>query len=237
MVAAGPPSLLWVTVRRAFSTGRFFLIYGIIVSLILGLALNFASPSSFATGFPIVLPVFGVVGSMGALVVFTSDRMTGVFEYLLAYGVSPRRLFLNVLYTSLVLVSIVVAVGLAGGLGLFAAKGNTLTAELGVLLGVYCLPMSYISSAFAATIGMFWTSLSTPRTGVNSPIGLIPFIGILPSLATLGVLVVLGEEGLVSAAFIFPVVGGMVGLFGVVVIALLATMGRFLRREQLLSPV
>jgi hypothetical protein len=59
----------------------------------------------------------------------------------------------------------------------------------------YTLPMSYASQAFAATVGMYWSALSSPRQGLNSPIGLAPFIGILPTVATLGAVIALGIFG------------------------------------------
>jgi hypothetical protein len=232
----GPQSLLGITIRRAAASGRFFLVYGTGICILLGVLLTFSSPASFTAGFPVFLPIFGVVGSMGGLVVFTNDRVKGVLEYLLAYGFTPGRLFLNVLVASLVLLSIVVGIGTGGPLALYAARGYPLSLALLEALGAYSLPMAYASVAFAATVGMYWTSLSSPRAGMNSPIGLIPFIGILPSLVTLGAFVALGIQG-DSAATTFAELGaGAVGVVTIVVVVLLARIGRLLRREALLSP-
>jgi len=73
-------SLLSVTVRRASITGRFFLVYGTVITVVLGVILARVSGPSFASSYPLFLPIFGVVGSMGGLVVFTSDRTKGVLE-------------------------------------------------------------------------------------------------------------------------------------------------------------
>lgn len=228
-------SLLSVTVRRASVIGRFFLVYGTVVSSLLGGILARVSGSSFASSFPLFLPIFGVVGSMGGLVVFTSDRTKGVVEYLLAYGYSPRRLCVNVLLTTLVLVSIVVGVSVSVSLGVYFAGGHTVTSTLAIGLGVYAIPMAYACAAFASTVGIYWTALSSPRQGINSPVGLIPFIGILPALAALFAIVAIALSGPVSTTALLLILGSAMGLVAVFVIVLLGSMGRLLRRERLLS--
>ncbi|HYA57653.1 MAG TPA: hypothetical protein VEH57_04215 [Thermoplasmata archaeon] len=229
-------SLLSVTVRRASITGRFFLVYGSAISVLLGVILAHFSGPSFSSSFALFVPIFGVVGSMGGLLVFTSDRTKGVLEYLIAYGYSPRRLFANVLLTTLVLVSIVVGIGLSASLAVYFAEGNTVTSKLAIGLGVYAVPMTFACASFASTVGVYWTTLSSPRQGINSPIGLIPFIGILPALVTLFVIVALGLSGPISTTTLLLVLGSGMGLVAILVIVLLVAMGRLLRRERFLSP-
>lgn len=234
--AEGPLSLLGVTVRRSTVLGRFFLVYGTAISLLLGISLDLTSASSFASAFPLLLPIFGAVGSMGGLTVFTSDRMKGALEYFLAYGISARRLFANVLVACLVLVTIILVIGGTVGVGLYLALGHPLTATLAQGLALYGVPMTYASAAFATTIGMYWTALSSPRTGMSSPIGLAPFLGILPPVAVLGVIVALAETGKFSTSTVIDVaIISMVAVAAVVVL-LLSLSGRLLRRERLLSP-
>jgi len=229
-------SLLSITVHRASVTGRFFLVYGIVISLLLGVVLAYFSGPSFATSYSLFVPIFGVVGSMGGLLVFTSDRTKGVLEYLIAYGYSPRALFANVLLTTLVLVSIVEGVGVSVSLGVYFARGYTVTSTLAISLGLYAVPMTFACAAFASTVGVYWTTLSSPRQGINSPIGLVPFIGILPALVTLFVIVVVERSGPVSTTTLLLILGSAMGLVAVFVIVLLVSMGRLLRRERFLSP-
>jgi hypothetical protein len=228
-------SLLSITVRRATVTGRFFLVYGTVLSLLLGVVLARLSGAAFASSFPLFLPIFGVVGSMGGLVVFTSDRTKGVLEYLLAYGYSPRRLFANVLLTTLVLVSIVVGICVPVSLGVYFAGGHSVTSTLAIGLGVYAIPMTYACAAFASTVGVYWTALSSLRQGMNSPVGIIPFVGILPSLVTLFVIVAIERSGPISATALLLTLGSAMGLVAAFVIVLLVSMGKLLRRERLLS--
>ena len=229
-------SLLSVTVRRASVTGRFFLVYGTCISILLGVLLAHFSGSSFTSSFPLFLPIFGVVGSMGGLIVFASDRTKGVLEYLIAYGYSPRRLFANVLLTTMVLVGIVTGVGVSVSLGVYFGEGHTVTSNLAIGVGVYAIPMTFACAAFASTVGVYWTALSSPRQGINSPVGLIPFIGILPALVTLFVIVSLAVSGPLSTDTLLLVLGSAMGIVTALVLVLLASMGRLLRRERFLSP-
>jgi len=232
-----PLSLLRITIRRSITTGRASLIYGTAVSLFLAIILSLSSPNGFSAGFPIFLPIFATVGSMGGLAVFSSDRLKGVLEYLMAYGISPRRLFVDVLLASLVLVTIVLGIALGVGLSFFVLRGNNVSEVLVFLFLLYALPMSYASAAFASTVGMYWTALSSPRQGLNSPIGVIPFIGILPSIVTLGAVIALGVSGNVSTGSSFIRVTSIsLSLVTVFVVVLLGRIGRLLRRERLLSP-
>lgn len=237
LVREEPLSLLGITIRRSITVGRAGLIYGTAWSLLLGIILVFTSGSSFSALFPIFLPIFATVGSLGGLGVFSSDRVKGVLEYLMAYGISPRRIFLNILLASLALVTMVLGIALGASLGLYFARGNAPSGDLVGLLVIYTLPMSYASAAFMSTTGMYWTALSSPRQGMNSPLGVAPFIGILPSAATLGTIVGLGVAGYVTTVSSFIIVTiTSLALITIAVLVLLVMIGRFLRRERLLSP-
>lgn len=232
--SAAPTSLLRTTFRRSLSLGRVFIAVGVIYILVLAVALSATAASSFAGAFPIFLPIFSVLGSMGSLMVFSNDRTKGVFEYLIAYGISPRQIFVNVLLAALLIESLVLAVFLGIGLGIFVGWGHAITLALAEAILGYSVPMSYASAAFAATVGMYWTSLSSPWSGMNSPIGLIPFVGIAPSLLTLGLVATLAINGFTDT---LAVIGAGVGAVTLLVLVLLSQLDRLLPRERLLSPV
>jgi len=136
----------------------------------------------------------------------------------------------------LALVSIVVGIGVPVSLGVYFAEGHTVTSTLAIGMGVYAVPMTFACAAFASTVGVYWTALSSPRMGINSPVGLVPFIGILPALATLFAIVEVALSGPVSTTTLLLILGSGMGLVAVFVVVLLASMGRLLRRERLLSP-
>lgn len=232
--SGAPSSLFRATFRRSISLGRVYIGVGVIYIVVLAVALSATASSSFASSFPIFLPIFSVVGSMGALIVFTNDRTKGVFEYLIAYGISPRKIFGNVLLACLLIETLVLGILLGIGLGIFVAWGHSITIALVEGLLVYSVPMSYASAAFAATVGMFWTSLSSPWSGMSSPIGLVPFIGIAPSLLSLVLVAVLAINGFTDT---LAVIAAVVGVVVLLVLTLLSQLERLMPRERLLSPV
>lgn len=235
------PSLLSTTFRRSLGLGRRYLVLGLAYSVLLTLSLGVSfekAPSgaaSFVSTVPILLPIFAVMGSMGGMVAFSNDRVKGVFEYLIAYGVSPRRLFANSLIASLGVMSIQVGVSVALALGLSIALWHRVLADLVGLLALYSVPMSFASTALACMVGMYWTVISSPREGMSSPIGLIPFVGIAPSGLTLvAVEAVGGQYGAEGTLIVLGV--ALATILGLALF-LLSQVGRLLRTDRLLSPL
>lgn len=231
--SVGPPSLLGITLRRSLAVGRVYLLVGAGISVFYGVVLGLTSGASFRLLFPMLLPVLAVLGSLGAMTVFTTDRVKGVLEYLLAYGVSPRRLFANVLGASVILESVVLVATCGAGVGTYAGGGHPVTLDLVATLGLYSVPMAYASVAFTAVVGIFWTSLSSPRSGVNSPIGLLPIVGITPPLVTMIVALAVGSPGATAP---FAVTSTAILLLVAVVVVLVRFVGQLLPAERLLSP-
>jgi len=211
------------------------LVIGTAWSVILGVSIAIGGGSGFASSFPLILPIFGSIAAIGALTVFTSDRAKGVLEYLMAYGISPRRLFTNFIVAALASISIVLVIAVGASVAAYVALGNRLSTSFLLLLGVYSIPMSYVSGAFATTVGMYWSALSSPREGMNSPLGIAPFFGILPPVAALVLIGVFGATiGITSNGFLL-VTGAALTLVALTVLYLLANIGHLLRRERLLS--
>ncbi len=200
-------------------------------SLLLAVALARARPIVFATTFPLEMPLFAVLGSLGGLIIFSGDRAKGVFEYLLAYGVRPTTIFGNGVLAALGLAATVLAVALAAGLGTYFASGGTPTADLAKSIGLYAVPMSLAGTVFSTTAGMYWASLSSPRSGFNSPLGVAPLLGVGPT-----VLVLVTAETAPAADFYWITVGAA-AILGAAALTLVAASGRLLRSERLLSPL
>jgi hypothetical protein len=235
--ASGPrpalASLLGATVRRTLVVGRLYLALGTFISLLLALVLIVVArrPSEFTMTYPLEVPLFAVLGSLGGLMSFASDRTKGVFEYLIAYGVRPRTLFLNGLTATIALTALVLGASLAVGLGAAAAKGLTFTEDLWKSIGLYTVPMGFAGALFMATVGMIWSSVSTPRGGLNSPLGIAPMIGIGPT-----VLVLILAETAPTADFYY-ITGGAAAVIIAGVVALLVLSARLMGRERFLSPL
>jgi hypothetical protein len=229
----GPPRLTWTTIRRTATVGRLYLGIGTSLSLILTLVLVLGSRHSraFETVFPLELPLFAVMGSMGGLMTFTSDRTKGVFEYLIAYGVRPRTLFADGLYSTAAMSALILGLSLTVGLGTAAATGVPLPWDLWTSIALYTIPMGFAGALFTSTVGMLWSSISTPRAGMNSPVGLAPMVGIAPVI-----LVLIVAESVPPSDFYTVTVGAAVVLV-LAVVGLLTMSARVLGRERFLSPL
>jgi hypothetical protein len=230
---SAPPSMIGTTIRRALVVSRTYLAVGTGMSVLYALILGFIGGPAFASAFPLVLPVVSVVGGLGGMMVFTNDRTKGVYEYLIAYGISPLRIFIDTLLGCLVLETIVVGVSCGVGFGAFLARGNTIGSTLATTMILYSLPMSYASVAFAASVGMFWTSLSSPREGMNSPLGMLPIVGFAPSLLTLLLTAVVAFR---DPNQVLEVTSAAILVLVLLVVLLLRFAARLMRPERLLSP-
>ena len=137
--------LTWTTIRRTISIGRLYLAIGVTVSLFLSLALLISAHrnTTFPSTFPLEIPLFAILGSMGGLMTFTSDRTKGVFEYLIAYGIRPRTLFLDGLIATVAMSTIILGLALAVGLGAAEVREVPLPDSMWTAIALYTVPMSY----------------------------------------------------------------------------------------------
>jgi hypothetical protein len=230
------PSILGLagtTVRRTVTIGWLYLAIGTAVSLLLTVTLLLGSRSAtaFTKTFPLEVPLFAVLGSTGGLMTFTSDRTKGVFEYLIAYGVRPRTLFLDGLIATAVMASIILGLSLLVGVGGATARGVPLTGDFEESIALYTIPMGFAGALFTSTVGMIWSSISTPRTGMNSPVGIAPMVGIAPT-----VLVLIVAVSVAPSQFYDVTVGAAAAIVAAVVV-LLAASARLMGRERFLSPL
>jgi len=225
------PSLLSVTLQRGLIAGRAYLVIGIVISLILTVVLLRTAKGSvvFVGIFPLEIPLFASLGAIGGMMLFVGDRSKGVLEYLISYGVRPRSLVMNCLLATVVLSTIVMGSALLVGLVGYVATGNSISATLQDSILGYTIPMTYATSLFAATCGVIWSTLSTPRMGLNSPVGVAPLLGVAPP-----VLVLIVAEGVDKSAYYYVTVGAALGFLALVA-ALLVASTRLMSRERYLS--
>jgi hypothetical protein len=225
------PSLVAVTIRRAVVAGRLYLALGTALALLLALVLLRSKNGVFAATFPLELPLFASLGAMGGLMLFVSDRGKGVLEYMIAYGIRPWALFANFLFAAVALATLVLGSALLVGIGAYLAAGNTLTWDLEQSLLLYSIPMTYAGVLFSSVAGMIWSTLSTPRAGLNSPAGVAPLLAVAPP-----VLVLVIAEAAPRAEY-YDITASAAAAFLVVVVVLLVAAGRIMGRERFLSPM
>lgn len=223
----GLPSLLGITIRRSMVVGRISLIIGGVMVAFYAAAFGIGGPLFISVG-AVVLPVFAVSGGLGGATIFSNDRMKGVLEYLVAYGLSPRRILFNVVLAGLVQVTIILAIGVGAGTTTYLLSGYALNLPFAEVLLVYTFPMSYATVTMMTVVGVFWTSLSSPRTGMNSPLGVLPLIGVSPTAAALILALTIPSH---AATIVLGVELAVV----VVVLSLIARTDRLMPPDRLLS--
>lgn len=162
---------------------------GIILPILFAVEFAFISSTSNAnialgSMYPLIMPLFIIIGSMGALWIFTSDKRKGVYEYLMASGMEVSSVFWSILMITAALATMILAFVLVFTIPIFALAGVQITLVMVETIIFYSIPICYSSSIFMSMAGMIWASLSKRITGVNSPVGLAPFLGIIPIIVT-----------------------------------------------------
>jgi hypothetical protein len=189
-------SLFNTTFRRALSFGKVYVGMGMVLPLLFVAELSVAGGAATTAGvpagpilsqiYPLLMPVFVILGASGALMIFASDKDKGVYEYMLAYGVDVSTIFWSVIAATVGLVSLVLAVSLALTVGVLAfTNAGALSVVFGELVIFYTVPLSFAAAMFMTMSGMMWSQLTTRRPGVNSPVGMAPLLGLAPVLAVL----------------------------------------------------
>ncbi len=177
-----------------------------------------------------LLPIFAVAGGIGGALVYSNDRLKGVLEYVVAYGIGPRRLLINALAASAVQVSIILVLGVGAGVTTYLLSGHALVPGLWETLLGYSLPMSYLAAGLLTTVGVYWTSLASPRSGMNSPLGVLPMIGLLPP----GAVLILALAA--PPVHVAQLVGAAELAIFIALLVLWTHRERFMPAERLLSP-
>jgi hypothetical protein len=232
-------SLFYTNFRRALNFGKVYVIIGMLLPILFTVELSAANSAAKAASassapilgeiYPLLLPMFVVLGSVGGLMIFASDREKGVYEYMLAYGVDVSTIFWSIIVASMGIVTLVLSVSLVITVVSLAATGGALTVVFGELILLYTIPLSYAATMFMSMAGMLWSQLTSRLPGVNSPIGVAPILGIAPVLA---VFLVVTASG---ATDILYVVGGVSIAMVWAVVAMASIANRKMQRERFLS--
>jgi len=226
-------SLFYTNFRRALNFGRIYLIIGMFLPLLFAVQISAvggtAGSSILDQIYPLILPVFVVLGSLGALMIFSSDKEKGVYEYLIAYGVDPSTIFWSIIVATMGIVTLVLAVSLVVTIGALFMTGSALSMGFGELILFYTIPLSFAATMFMSMAGMIWSQLTTRVAGVNSPAGIAPLLGIAPVLAVFFAATQVG-----SGDLLYLVSGVSIAMI-LAVVMMASVASRKMQRERFLS--
>ncbi len=200
--------LSYETLVRAVRYGKMYLVISIALPILVAAEFAFVPTKSgvnLLSLYPLILPLFIVIGSMGGLMIFTSDKRKGVYEYLMAYGADASTIFYSILIATLGLALIVLTASLAIMAAVFLIAGISISLEVIEELLLYTLPLSFSAPVFMAMSGMIWSALSTRVTGVNSPVGIAPMLGVVPVIAVFVISAIMGPAESIYVAAIVSV--------------------------------
>ena len=196
--------------KRTVSFSKIYIVTGMILPIFYSGVLFFipdaSLKSSIGSLYPLLMPLFIIIGSIGPLWIFTSDKRKGVYEYLIASGIEVSSVFWSVLMITAGIVTMLLAFVLISILIIFTLAGVQITVVMVETIIFFTIPISYSSSILTSTAGMIWSSLTKSMTGVNSPVGLAPLLGITPILIAFLIPAIIGPKlslyagGIVSLA-------------------------------------
>lgn len=223
--------------KRSISYGKVYLIIGGAISLLLSATVassihnvTRAAGGAIVSEIPaLVVPLAAVMGSLGGLMIFASDKAKGVCEYLIAYGVNISSIFWSIVLATVGLVSLVLVISVSSTFAILLALGAPISYSFVEILIFYSIPISYTGAMFMSMAGMIWTSLATRRSGLNSPVGAAPMLGIAPILV---VLILSSKVG--SGNFILLVSSASLALLAIVGV-MIGVSNRKMVRERFLS--
>jgi len=225
--------LFYTNFRRALNFGRIYVVVGMFLPLLFAVQVSAAGgkagSSILGQIYPLLLPMFVVLGSLGALMIFSSDKDKGVYEYLIAYGVDASTIFWSIIVATMGIVTLVLTVSIGVTIAALVVTGGTPSIGFGELILFYTIPLSYAATMFMSMAGMIWSQLTTRVAGVNSPAGIAPLLGIAPVLA------VFFAATQVGSGYLLYLVGGVsiAMIWAVVVMASVANSR--MQRERFLS--
>lgn len=191
-----------------FSLGRTFTsIYGLaymIIGILMPIVMIVTILSSLKTAdsaavsliiyitLPAFIPLFATIGGLGVTYLFSTDRSSGVYEYLIATRkIKVRDIFVSFAIADIAVVAIILGIDLTALYLFVHLKFASLLSGLLKMVLVFSIPVAIFSSLISSLAMLTWSSLSKTYPGVNSPGGIGAIIGVVPPLVFLFV----GQSG------------------------------------------
>ncbi len=246
--------LLNLHLRRIFRTpyGVMYIVLALFLEIFIVLSLSFLNPTPQSAGnalssegflginsielyilettYPYLLPLFAVLGSTGATYFFSSDRSSGVYEYLLSTSkVKIGQIYLSYIIATVMVSTIIISAGIIFAVSMVYAVGDGFQMFLIDLFLVYSIPLTYVSSMLSSIMILSWASMSKTYPGVNAPGGIGAIVGLVPSLFFLFVHMEIPVQSLYLYSSFY-----VLGIFGIFLIIFI-TAARRISNERMIS--
>ncbi len=196
--------------------------------------LSKAVPSATGAGAPggiafLAVPldvIPGIMVSMAVLILFVYDKNSGVLEYMLSLGMTPRDIYMRYLKAALLLAAPVMVIFAAGDILYISALFGTATAATLLPVQLITIPFSLAVVTFMVIAMMAFSSLQKTRAGSNQPIGLV--VGYAATIPAYLTAIFLPFSKAMYADIVLAVVIAIVSL------SFLRYSGKLIKREKFL---
>ena len=216
--------------KRYLKEGKVYLAISLILPLIMIIALPIEVRFMLL---PFFLPIFGVIGGIMAPALYSEDRTSGFYEFMLSstkIGIADifwAIIVISVTYTliilSVLLVFLFIFIWIAYGSIpiLFAAE-----------IGIYTVPISILASLIVSSISFVSQALTKRVSFVNSPAGVAPIIGV--AIAIIPLFIFGLNFQIINYTLLFIELGTYVGACLMLFIFILLSLTKRMVRERFL---
>ena len=162
--------------KRYLREGKIYLAISLILPLIMIITLPIQVRFIML---PFFLPIFGVIGAIMAPALYSEDRSSGFYEFILSstkigvadifWAITAIAIAFSLIVISLLVIFVFIIIWITYGSIpiLFAAE-----------IGIYTVPISILASLIVSSISFVSQALTKRVSFVNSPAGVAPIIGI-----------------------------------------------------------
>jgi hypothetical protein len=162
--------------KRYLKEGKVYLAISLILPLILIITLPVQVRLIML---PFFLPIFGVIGAIMAPALYSEDRSSGFYEFMLSstkigvadifWAITAIAIAFSLIVITLLVIVLFIIIWIANGSIpiLFATE-----------IGIYTVPISILASLIVSSISFVSQALTKRVSFVNSPAGVAPIIGV-----------------------------------------------------------
>ena len=162
--------------KRYLREGKIYLAISLILPLIMIITLPIQVRFIML---PFFLPIFGVIGAIMAPALYSEDRSSGFYEFILSstkigvadifWAITAIAIAFSLIVISVLVIFVFIIIWITYGSIpiLFAAE-----------IGIYTVPISILASLIVSSISFVSQALTKRVSFVNSPAGVAPIIGI-----------------------------------------------------------
>ena len=162
--------------KRYLREGKIYLAISLILPLIMIITLPIQVRFIML---PFFLPIFGVIGAIMAPALYSEDRSSGFYEFILSSTkIGVADIFWAITAIAIAFSLIVISVLVTFVFIIIWITYGSIPILFATEIGIYTVPISILASLIVSSISFVSQALTKRVSFVNSPAGVAPIIGI-----------------------------------------------------------